>query len=231
MINAVLHTARAANLKKANCGKFMWYHVVLYISRLFETQSPTSLNRVIILISPYVPWDGALNNKVAVARWAEAAKTKTIPYTEEIGQNVIDALFQIAFVDLLRTHIPDHMWDWMKRRPPLPPMYQGLLEGPRSTTVAYVRTRKDIDLLKSYFLLVWTDRCVLLAGRIYEVESSIREDFVGKGMEHHRRDLMDRLDHVLDQLDRRSSEETPDVQEARTQYAKIRNLLVEIDEK
>lgn len=203
----------------------MWHHVVRYTSRLFETQSPTSLNRVIALISPYVPWGGALNKKSAVARWAAAASA--IPYTDQLGQNVIDALFQIAFIDLLRPHIPIHMWEWMKRRPSLPPMYHGLLQGPRSTTVAYVRRLGDIDLLKSYFLLVWTDQCLLLSGRIHEVESSIREDFGAVGMGSHRKDLLKRLDHVINQLDHRSY---PDwAEDARVQYTRLRELLLEVD--
>ena len=229
MINAVLHTARAANLKPSNCGKFMWHHVVRYISRLFEERSPNSLDRVITLIAPYVPWGGALNKKTAVARWATAAST--IPYTEEVGQNVIDALFQIAFVDLLRSRIPIHMWGWMKRRPPLPPMYQGLLEGPRSTTVAYVRGLGNIDLLKSYFFLIWTEKSTLLSGRIHEVESSIKEDFGGRGMEDHRKDLMERLDHVLEQLGGWSPEDPYSVRETRTQYTRLRDLLLEVDKR
>ena len=171
MINAVLRAARTSNLKSSNCGKFTWHYVVRYISRLFETGSPTSLDRVITLISPYAPWGGALNKKTAVVRWAKTASA--IPYTEEVGQNVIDALFQIALVDLVRAYIPIHMWEWIKRPQSPSHMYQGLLEGPRSTTVAYVRTLDDIDLLKSYFPLIWTDKSILLSGRIHAVESSI----------------------------------------------------------
>ena len=99
MTNAILRAARISDSKSSNLGKFMWRHVVLYISRLFEKRSPTSLDRVITLISPYVPWGGALNNPIAVSRWGAAALA--IPYTEEVGQDVVDALFHIAFLDFL----------------------------------------------------------------------------------------------------------------------------------
>ena len=222
MIDVILRSARASNLKSSNCGKFMWHHVVLYVSRLFEKRSPTSLNRIITLLSPYVPWGGALNDATAVARWAAAAST--IPYTEEVGQSVIDALFQISYVDFLRPHIPNDIWGWVKRQPPLPPMYRGLLKGAYANTVAYVRGLGDIDLLKSYLLLVWTDRCTFLSKNFREMERTIREKFGGIGMEHHRKDLIERLDRVLRRLDRR---EPSSAREAKTQYTRLRDLLLE----
>jgi len=129
MIDSILRAARASNFVTSNTGRFMWHRVVLYISRLFEKQSPTSLNRVIVLISPYVPWEGSLNSTIAVARWAAAASA--ILYTEEVGSSVVDALFQIAWVDFLRPHIPVDIWGLLKRQPPLPPMYHGCQGGPQ----------------------------------------------------------------------------------------------------
>ena len=223
MMDVLLRTARASNLKSSHCGKFMWHHVVLYISRLFETGSPTSLNRAITLISPYVPWDGALNDTTAVSRWAAAASATL--YTEEVGQSVVDTLFQIAYIDLLRPHIPIDMWGWIKRRPSLPSMYRGLLEGASANTVVYVRRRGDTDLLKSYFLLVWTDRSTLLSKNFREMERSLREDFGGNEMVHHRIDLIEQLDRVLERLDQRR--ESPFVREAKSQYTRLRGILLE----
>jgi hypothetical protein len=226
MVDAILRTARTSNLEFQNCGKFMWHHVVLYISRLFEKRSSTSLNRIIVLISPYAPWNGALNNRVAVARWAAASSA--IPYTEEVGQSVVDALLQIAYIELLLPHIPDYMWGWLKRRPSLPPICHGLIVGLRAVTVGHIRRLGDIDILKSYFLLVWTDMLILQPSHIHEVEDSIREEFGRIGMEHHRKDLVERLDHVLGQLDRRWVE-TPWVREAKAQYTRFKYLLLEAD--
>lgn len=230
MMDAILSVARASNLVASNTGKFMWRQVVLYISRLFEKQSPTSLNRVITLISPYVPWNGALNNKIAVARWAAAALA--IPYTEGVGSSVVDALFQIAFIDYLRPYIPIDIWGLLKKEPSLPPMYHGLTRGVHEYTVAHVRGLGDIDILKSYFLLVWTDRVSPDSDGIHEMETSIRENFSGTGMEQHRKDLMQRLDHVLERLDRKlerssASGDSPS-RKSRGKYAVLRDLLSEV---
>lgn len=226
MIDAILRAARVSDSYTWNAGKFMWHHVVLYISRLFEKRSPTSINRVITLISPYVPWRGALNSPVAVSRWAAAAPT--IPYTEEVGQNVIDALLQIAFMDFLRPHIPIEIWMWLKRRPTLPPVYRGLKNARHVNTVAYVRRLGDIDLLKSYFLFAWTEQWVPLARNYHEMETSIREDFGGIGMEHHRRDLVERLDHIIGELYWAAGcPESP--QGAGAQYQKLKDILLEFD--
>ena len=225
VINAILRAARVASSKPSIHGKFMWHHVVLYVSRLFEKRSPTSLNRVIALISPYLPWESALNNKVAVTRWAAAASAT--PYTEEIGQSVVDVLLQIALIDFLRPHIPIEIWGWLKRQPSLPPMYHGLSDGTRVPTLTYVRRLRDVDLLKSYFLLVWTDQWIFHPDHILEVESSIKQNFGGVGMEHHRKELIDQIERVLERLDRRS--ESTFKRDAETQYTKFRDLLLEMD--
>ena len=148
MIDTILRAARVSTSAHSNAGKFMWRQVVLYISRLFGKQSPTSLDRVITLISPYVPWDGALNKTIAVDRWAAAVSTTS--YTEEVGQSVVDTLFQIAWVDFLRPHM---------RQPSLPPTHCGPPKGGSGKIVVYVRGLglEDIEILKSYFLLLWTD--------------------------------------------------------------------------
>ena len=224
MIDATFRAARASG-----SSKFVWCHVIPYISRLFESRSPASLNRVIALISPYVPWDGALNNKFAVARWAAAASA--IPYTEEVGQSVVDALFQIATIDSLRQHIPIEIWGWIKKQPSLPPVYHGESKGGELTTLLFVRGLRDIELLKSYFLLVWTDQRIphRLKG---EMERSIREGFGGIEMECHRRDLIERLDHVLERLDRRPRyairRPKSDSETAKRKYTRFRAVLLEI---
>ena len=223
MMDTILRAARVSDFDQDNHGKFMWHRVLLYVSRLFEKRSPTSLNRVISLISPFVPWKGALNNKTAVSRWAAAASA--IPYTEEVGQNVIGALLQIASIDFLRPYIPIDMWEWMKRRPSLPPMYHGLLE-PIAAITAYIHGLGDLELLKSYYLLTWTVRTYMSSGDFPVTESSIRENFCGAGMEmeNHRKDLIERLDQILEQLSEDAS-----MKKMKTQYTKLRDILLEVD--
>jgi hypothetical protein len=224
MIDAILHAARVSDSNSPNIGKFMWHHVTLYTSRLFEKRSPTSLNRVITLISPYVSWNGALNNKIAVARWAAAASE--IPYSEEVGQSVVIALFQIAMIDFLRPHIPIEMWGWMKRQPTLPYIYNGVLRAADVIICSHVRRLGDIDILKSYFLLVWDQRACH-PRNLLEMETSIREDFGGMGMGHHRKDLIQQLDPVIGRLNSRA--ETPSMRRTKLQYTRLKDLLLEVD--
>ena len=228
MINAILRAARVSDSNVQSIGEFMWHRVVLYISRLFDKQSPTSLNRVITLISPYVPWDSALYDTTAVARWATAAMA--IPYTEEVGQSVIDALFQIAFVDILRPHIPLDIWKWLKRRPPLPRFYHGDFKGWCGNTVRYVGRLRDVEILKSYFLLLWRDWCTPPSGRT-EMERSIRENLGGMGGKQHREDLIKHLDQVLAQLDQRLIYFPDDTcwKESKERYTKLKGALLEVE--
>ena len=208
----------------------MWGQVVLYISRLFEKRSPTSLDRVITLISPHVPWDGALSKGEAVIRWAKAAST--IPYTEEVGASVVDALFQIAWVDILRPHIPTDIWSLLKKRPPLPPMYDGLAKGGNEHIVVHVRGLRDIDILKSYFLLVWAPRYSPDSDCAHAMETSIREDFGGVEMEQHRKDLLERLDYILPKVDRwiesAHDEALIAFKDQKKYYRKLRDALIEV---
>ena len=228
MADAILRAARSSNFSAENTGKFMWHRVVLYVSRLFENQSLTSLNRVITLISPYVPWDGALNNTIAVTRWATAA-TAT-PYTEEVGQSVVDTLFQIASIDFLRPHIPVNVWALLQRRPSLPRMCHGVIKGGAANVVVHIRRLGDIDILKSYFLLLWVDTYAPTSGQARTMERSIREDFGGIEMKHHRKDLIKRLDQVLGELDQRlKRSDDPPLKRSKRHYAKLKDVLLELD--
>jgi hypothetical protein len=222
MMDTISRVARVSRSSKNVI--FMWHQVVLYISKLFETRSPTSLNRVIVLISPYVPWTHALNSKIPVARWAAAAST--IPYTEEVGSSVVDALFRIAWVDLLLPHIPIHIWLLLKRLPP-PPLGSSI---GRPEIVRHVHRIGDIDILKSYFLFLWTDLYTPSSEGTHAMRTSIREVFSGPEMGEHRKDLIERLEHVLGQLDQ-ELETSPDndfSQQAKRRYTKLKDTLLEM---
>ena len=219
MVNTILRAARVSDSNILHHGRFIWRRVELYISRLFEKRSPTSLNRIITLLSPYLDWEGTLNNTIAVSRWASAALAT--PYTEQVGQNVVDALFQISYMDFLRPHVPIGIWKLLKRRPTLPPVYRGFQKGANKRTVAHVRRFGDVELLKSYFLLVWINKPILYHGCLNEMERSLRQDFSGIGMGGHRKDLLEQLDRVLGQpTSKRDGGE---------QFRRLRDLLLKVD--
>ena len=189
MIDVIVLAARAS-------GPIFWWPCVgAHVAAVFDEYSPPSLDRVIALISPYVLWyDGESYTRKAVTRWAAAVSA--VPYSEEVGQSVVDALLQISSHLPLQPHIPVDMWAWLKRRPPLPPVCWGRLNGSSRGVVRQVRRLGDVEILKSYLLLVWSEWDSLGSDGWFEMQILIRGDLDGIGMWCHRDDLIKHLDHV-----------------------------------
>ena len=189
MINMISRVASASN-----SGEFMWHHVRPYIIALFDKPTRHSLSLVFALAS--------------------------FPYTEVIGQDVVYALLQIASVDSLRRHIPVTIWAWLKKQPDFPCELLGRSEWTKGDVVHHVRSLGDIEILKSYLIFVWSvsvgvdDRL----GGLDEIQVSIREDFNGIGMVHHREDLIRQLGKFLRPVLHHTSAD----QEAKTQYSESR---------
>ena len=74
----------------------------------------------------------------------------------------------------------------------------------KGDVVRWAREFGDLGVLKSYFLLLWSEWFHIdsWSGGLTEMQISIQEDFGGIGMGCHREDLIKRLDHVLGQLNR-----------------------------
>jgi hypothetical protein len=195
MIDAILRVSGAPNSER-----FVWHRMKPYLTTLFDESSPPPLNQIVTLMSPYVPWDDKFHDEYTVSRWAAAALA--VQYTDQTGCSVVDALLQIASIDTLRPHIPIELWAWLKKLPSLPPTCEGRLLGREVAVVRHVRQIGDIEILKSYFLLVWSEWNFLFTSGLDEMRVSVREDFGGIESKHHREDLIQRLDHVLRELDR-----------------------------
>ena len=187
----------------------------------------------IVLVTPHIlyPIDGAN----LFQHWAAA--TSAVPHTEEVAQSVVDALLQFTFkMDLLR-HITLEMWSWFKMCPSLPPVCWGRENGTYQSVVDEVRGLGDIGILKSYLLLVWSEWGAIRSSGFDEMCASIPEDFGEIGMGHHRADLIQRLDHILGELDQgleylqqhNPGLSTDDVQKMEHQYRELRNILLEIN--
>jgi hypothetical protein len=218
MLDAFLHAARRSKKQE-----FAWRRVGQYASGLFHEASP----RTLILVLPFLHRDWLTDGEDLIRQWAVAVHT--IPYTEEVAQSVVDTLLQIASKEELLPCIPIGVWSWLTKCPSLPPICSGRYVGTCVNVVKAVQALKDIEILKSYFLLVWSewnlpscplpDDTINRPGLIYrlfrrpphtryafdgfsDMRASIQEDFGGIGMGHHRADLLRHLDHVLGQLDR-----------------------------
>ena len=216
MANVISCVARASN-----SGSFIWDRIGPHISMLFDKPNPP-LNWVTTLASQHVPWSDELHDENTVARWASAAST--VQYTEAIGQSTVDALFHIASVGSLRPHIPIPIWALLKQRRPLPSECRGRSRGSASDVVRYIRGLGDIEILKAYFFLIWSEWNDISDPGLDELEISVREDLSGTVMWRHRQDLIKQLDHLLRQLSR-----GPECLKRRERYAKLKGVLLEMD--
>ena len=225
MIDAFLGVARASKP-----GEFLWRKVLPFLVTLFDETSPDSLDRVIALMSPYVHWGACGANKNMIIRWAAAASA--VPYTEEVGRSVVDALLQIASIHSLRQHIPVDTWAWLNKQPSLPSVCRGRSRGSTVDVVHTVRALQDVGILKSYLLLIWSEGDFICPKDLTEMINSIKEDFKGLGMLH-REDLLKHLNHLL--ADHRVGQRAPPrwhplTRRAETQYARLRDTLQEVME-
>ena len=226
MLDMILCAAKASRM-----WRFMWYYVNQFVSTLLSEASP----RAIMLTSPHIHWGYLTDREDLVQWWAETVSA--VPYTEEVAQGVVDTLLQIASEDRLVRYIPADVWSWLTKRPSLPSICLGRRLGTYARVVKVVRGLRDIEVLKSYLLLVWSEWNTPYG--FDEMCTSILEDLSGIGMEHHRADLIQRLDHVLGQLDcglEHLKQHNPwldedDLQERKDNYRKLIETLLGTDTK
>ena len=224
MLDAFLHAAGASKMLK-----FGWSRARQYASTVLSKSSP----RALALASPHVRWEFLTDRGDLVQQWAAA--TSMVPCTERVTQCVVDALLQIASQDGLFPHIPADTWSWLVKGPSLPPVCHGRDIGACQYLARAIRGFGDIEITKSYLLLIWSEWDYLASGGFDESCSSIREDFGGVGNGHHRAELTQRLDHILAQLDRGLEylqQHNPNVGERdfrmmRDQYRKLMDILLE----
>ena len=235
MLDAVLDAFRASNMRQP-----LWNHAQPYLRSLLSRPNHHPLHRAIILTSPYIDWDSELCDESMVSRWVRSvAATSAAADTEAVGQSVVDTLLQIARVDHLRPHISVDTWTWLKKRPSLSPICRGRFWGTSFNIVHQIRGLRDIEILKSYFLLVWSEWDYLDHSGLGEMGIAISEDFGGFGMWCHREELIERLDYVLGQLGwgwaliyrRNPLIQGNHVPIAKADYRKLKERLLEVDMK
>ena len=153
--------------------------------------------------------------------WLAAASV--VPYTDNIGQSVVDTLLQMASNYKLRSHIPVTAWHWLRRQPVLGPDCQGLKCGATLSAVVFmIRNLQDVGLITSYLLVVWSEWSDLDDLGCRWILRLIRGELCGAGAAGHRADLIKRLDYILSQLGSRSNK--------RQWYEEFRRALLDVDE-
>ena len=223
-----------ANVYAARVSGHRWRYIQPYIKALIGKSGTPSLNRAIILMSPCLYW-GERADETTVTWWAAAALA--LPYTEEVGQSVVDVMLQIASRRSVRPHIPIDIWVWLKKRPSLPPWSLGRFRAIYSDAIYHIRGLGDIEILKSYFLVVWSEWVYLYNDHLERMEVSIREDFGGIEMRDHRKDLIERVHHILGELGqgvaylklRLPSYYLGRVEPTMKSYKRLERVLLEVD--
>ena len=212
----------------------------LGVSKMFAHASP----RAIILVTPHL---GLATEPFSVAqdlisKWLEAVSVA--PHTEEVASSVVITLLQVAANGDLWLSIPADVWLWFNERPSLPPADSA--DSWWKSDPSIVRTIRGLnntEILTSYLIMVWSKWENIFNVDYPEMQASVREGFRGIGMGCYRVELIQRLDYVLGELDRRSGrldadnnlwryevEDSHMPEVKRDKYEELKRILQEADQ-
>ena len=226
ILDVLLHVAKSSQQRG-----FLWYWIKPFMNTLFSDVSDASLKRTAILALPYTSWHTGDSDDL-VRAWVETVSA--IPKEEEVAPSVVDALLQMAYFNLLPPGNHGDIWSWLTLRPSLPPFCRGRYLGSHLHVIQQVRGLKDIEILKSYLLVVWSEWDPLWNSST--MCECIREEFSGVEANSHRAELVQRLDEVIGELDKGLEylqRDRPDLGEGelqfkKEQYEELRKILKEI---
>lgn len=175
------------------------------IPRLLAEGSPSTLKRAAILALPHLElvWLDSIDICSFIDLWISAAEG--LEETEAVCQAVVDVLLQMAFFHSVRAHITPKAWAWLNKRPSLPPRCRGrLLCSIGSNVLPAIRSRKDIQLLTSYLVTMWSEWDCAGEWAFEGMCEVLKEDFCrddhNEGVRGYRIDLIARLNLVLGEL-------------------------------
>ena len=202
---------------------------------LLNDANNVSLKRTAILVSSYIPWYRQ-NFQGLVQAWMATASA--IPKEKEVAPSVVNVLLQIAYSDLLPPGNHDDAWSWLTLRPSLPPVCRGRYQGSHLRVMQQVRGLKDIEILKSYLLIIWSEWDSIQGSGFRMIRECIREEFSRVEANSHRAELVQRLDEIIGELDKgleylrhdRPDLEEEDLRERKRQYKELGKILKEIPE-
>jgi hypothetical protein len=186
-------------------------------------------------------WRSLPDSQDVVSKWVEA--TSVAPHTEEVARSVVDTLMQFADSSDLRQLIPAHVWLWLNERPSLPPVYKRCWTGVDPDIFQTILALNDIGILTSYLILIWSEWAPHFPHHFTEMRESVREDFNGIGMGCHRAELIQRLNYILGELDRREGRLGSNLEDDRlwhrsvggdlvnmkVQYGQLKRILQEVE--
>ena len=155
--------------------------------------------------------------------WMEAAST--LPYTDDVCGSVVVGLLNMASSYELSQHIPLVAWDWLNKRPVLPPECVALLPRATESAVRTILRFGGVELIASYLYTIWSEERKLQDEEMPVMGWLIREELGGIEAAGYRTDLILRLDYVLLQLGQGQGELLAEG------YEELRRELLEVDER
>lgn len=218
-------------IRSSNSWRFKWHRIKPYMKTLLSRPTLPAPNQATILLSLYAPYDFWDEN--TIGSWVRAVSAT--PRSEDCF-SVVETLLWLASRVHLRPHIPNEVWTWLKTEPPLPPVCVARSNGTAGNLVRYFRRLRDPDILKSYFILVWSEHDPLHDSGFAEVPTSIAWGLGGVWTQQHRVCLIQRLNHILGELDRglehfklyEESITEDEIQGRKDQYGTLREILLEV---
>ena len=109
-------------------------------------------------------------------------------------------LLNISHNDSLWSSIPVDVLAWLEKQTSFPPNCLARQEGSWVFVVRHVGALGDVEILKLYFLLVWSEWNYVYGTD--DMENSIQRHFGGMVMQRHRNDFIRRLHGIQGELDR-----------------------------
>ena len=145
----------------------------------------------------------------------------TIPHTDDVRESVIDTVLRMMSWDDLLPHIPTSAWEWLKKRPYLPPDSPVLQRGISPGAFERIQQLGDVELTASYLFIIWAGESCLHPKACTVMVDFIRTRLCGVPGARHRVVLIQRLDDVLSRLEPTTPESVRKV----AQYEEFREAL------
>ena len=177
-------------------------YIVPFIDQELERSDSDVYLRIAVCALPYVEdaWFHAENKHIFVWRWVSAASR--LRYTPEIGQSMVEVLLRMASVYQWRPHLRWGEWRLLGCRPRLPPVCRARsLCCNNLGVISKVESLKDVEILRDYLIVVWSEWDWLAPWVCSYMCTVIRKRFRGERNRGHRDELRDRLIHIQNQLD------------------------------
>ena len=176
-------------------------HIGPFIEQELSTWDSDVRVRIVMRALPYVEdaWFHIEDKDFFVELWRSVPED--LEYTPEIGQSVVQVLLRMACAYQWRPHIK-RVWRWLKRRPQLPPVCRARSMCCNDLgAISKVESLKDIEILKGYLIVVWSEWDWLAPWVCSYMCAVIRKRFGGERKKGHRGELRGRLLHIQKQLD------------------------------